>query len=59
MTGGQHGVGVQGHEVTKLSTFVKHQYCKKKSKKVVVTSESSSDESDVPDISTLRSSREL
>ena len=56
-TGHQQTV-VPGQKKAKLSTL-KYQSGKKKSKKVVVTSDSSSDESDIPDISSLRSSREL
>ena len=55
---GHQQTAVPGQKKAKLSTL-KYQSGKKKSKKVVVTSDSSSDESDISDISSLRSSREL
>ena len=55
---GHQETSVLGQKNSKLSTF-KYHSGEKKSKKVVVTSDSSSDESDIPDISSLRSSRDL
>ena len=55
---GHKQTAVLGQKKAKLSTL-KYQSGKKRSKKVVVTSDSSSDESDIPDISSLRSSRQL
>ena len=53
---GHQQAAAQGHKDFKLSTS---KCSRKESKRVVVTSDSSSDESDIPDISSLRSSREL